>query len=106
MRARTTRRTQTRRRARPTGAPIALRPRTDAAESAARAESETSTASGPSARTLPVASPRRRASYRLTGLTGFVNESPHMELAKKECILVEAARAFARWGFKKTSVDE
>lgn len=29
-----------------------------------------------------------------------------MELAKKECILVEAARAFARWGFKKTSVDE
>jgi AcrR family transcriptional regulator len=29
-----------------------------------------------------------------------------MELAKKECILVEAARAFARFGFKKTSVDE
>src|SRR5437763_3495601 len=29
-----------------------------------------------------------------------------MELAKKECILVEAARAFARWGFKKASVDD
>src|SRR5438132_652478 len=29
-----------------------------------------------------------------------------MELAKKECILVEAARAFSRWGFRKTSVDE
>lgn len=29
-----------------------------------------------------------------------------MELTKKECILVEAARAFARWGFRKTSVDE
>ena len=29
-----------------------------------------------------------------------------MELAKKECILIEAARAFARFGFKKTSVDE
>ena len=29
-----------------------------------------------------------------------------MELAKKECILMEAARAFARFGFKKTSVDE
>jgi TetR/AcrR family fatty acid metabolism transcriptional regulator len=25
---------------------------------------------------------------------------------KKECILVEAARAFARWGFRKTSVDD
>lgn len=29
-----------------------------------------------------------------------------MEQAKKECILVEAARAFARFGFKKTSIDE
>ena len=29
-----------------------------------------------------------------------------MEIAKKECILMEAARAFARFGFKKTSVDE
>jgi AcrR family transcriptional regulator len=29
-----------------------------------------------------------------------------MEQAKKDCILVEAARAFSRWGFKKTSVDE
>lgn len=29
-----------------------------------------------------------------------------MELAKKESILVEAARAFARSGFKKASVDE
>ncbi len=29
-----------------------------------------------------------------------------MELAKKECILMEAARAFARFGFRKTSVDE
>src|SRR5229473_4864820 len=29
-----------------------------------------------------------------------------MELAKKESILVEAARAFSRRGFKKTSVDE
>jgi TetR/AcrR family transcriptional regulator, cholesterol catabolism regulator len=29
-----------------------------------------------------------------------------MELAKKDCILMEAARAFARFGFKKTSVDE
>ena len=29
-----------------------------------------------------------------------------MELAKKECILIEAARAFSRLGFKKTSVDE
>lgn len=29
-----------------------------------------------------------------------------MEQAKKECILVEAARAFTRFGFKKASVDE
>src|SRR5258708_23225344 len=29
-----------------------------------------------------------------------------MELAKKECILVGAARAFSRFGFRKTSVDE
>lgn len=29
-----------------------------------------------------------------------------MDAAKKDCILVEAARAFARWGFKKTSVDD
>src|SRR2546423_7606932 len=29
-----------------------------------------------------------------------------MEQAKKECILAEAARAFARFGFKKCSIDE
>ena len=29
-----------------------------------------------------------------------------MEQAKKDCILLEAARAFARFGFKKTSIDE
>src|SRR6185503_4523020 len=29
-----------------------------------------------------------------------------MEQAKKECILTAAARAFSRFGFKKTSVDE
>jgi AcrR family transcriptional regulator len=29
-----------------------------------------------------------------------------MELAKKNCILTEAAKCFARFGFKKTSVDE
>jgi AcrR family transcriptional regulator len=29
-----------------------------------------------------------------------------VEIAKKECILTEAARIFARFGFKKTSVDE
>jgi AcrR family transcriptional regulator len=29
-----------------------------------------------------------------------------MEAAKRECILVEAARAFARFGFQKASVDE
>jgi AcrR family transcriptional regulator len=29
-----------------------------------------------------------------------------VEAAKKECILLEAARAFTRFGFKKTSVDE
>jgi len=29
-----------------------------------------------------------------------------MDVAKKECILLEAARAFARWGFRKTSVDD
>jgi AcrR family transcriptional regulator len=29
-----------------------------------------------------------------------------MDAAKKDCILVEAARAFARWGFKKASVDD
>lgn len=29
-----------------------------------------------------------------------------MEQAKRECILLEAARAFARFGFKKTSIDE
>jgi AcrR family transcriptional regulator len=29
-----------------------------------------------------------------------------VEQAKKDCILVEAARAFSRFGFKKTSVDE
>jgi AcrR family transcriptional regulator len=29
-----------------------------------------------------------------------------VEIAKKECILVEAAKIFSRFGFKKTSVDE
>jgi AcrR family transcriptional regulator len=29
-----------------------------------------------------------------------------MEQAKKDCILVEAARCFSRFGFKKSSVDE
>ncbi len=29
-----------------------------------------------------------------------------MDPAKKDCILLEAAKAFARWGFKKTSVDD
>jgi AcrR family transcriptional regulator len=29
-----------------------------------------------------------------------------MEQAKKDCILLEAARAFARFGFKKTSIDD
>jgi AcrR family transcriptional regulator len=29
-----------------------------------------------------------------------------MEQAKRECILTEAARAFARFGFKKASIDE
>lgn len=29
-----------------------------------------------------------------------------MEAAKRECILIEAARAFARFGFQKASVDE
>ena len=29
-----------------------------------------------------------------------------MEQAKRECILIEAARAFRRFGFKKASVDE
>lgn len=29
-----------------------------------------------------------------------------MEAAKRECILIEAAKAFARFGFQKTSVDE
>ncbi|NUP12987.1 MAG: TetR/AcrR family transcriptional regulator [Polyangiaceae bacterium] len=29
-----------------------------------------------------------------------------MDSAKKECILLEAARAFARFGFKKVSIDE
>jgi AcrR family transcriptional regulator len=29
-----------------------------------------------------------------------------MEAAKRECILVEAAKAFARFGFQKASVDE
>ena len=29
-----------------------------------------------------------------------------MDQAKKECILLEAARAFARFGFKKASVDD
>ena len=29
-----------------------------------------------------------------------------MEATKKECILLEAARAFARFGFKKASIDE
>ena len=29
-----------------------------------------------------------------------------MDAAKKDCILLEAARAFARFGFKKTSIDE
>lgn len=29
-----------------------------------------------------------------------------MEQAKRDCILLEAARAFARFGFKKTSIDE
>src|SRR5512147_271297 len=29
-----------------------------------------------------------------------------METAKRECILVEAAKAFARFGFQKASVDD
>jgi TetR/AcrR family fatty acid metabolism transcriptional regulator len=29
-----------------------------------------------------------------------------MEQSKKECILAAAARAFAKWGFKKAAVDE
>ena len=29
-----------------------------------------------------------------------------MEQAKRDCILIEAARAFAQFGFKKASVDE
>lgn len=29
-----------------------------------------------------------------------------MDTAKKECILLEAARAFARFGFKKASIDD
>jgi AcrR family transcriptional regulator len=29
-----------------------------------------------------------------------------VDVGKKECILVEAARAFARWGFRKTTVDD
>src|SRR5438552_18399730 len=29
-----------------------------------------------------------------------------MDRSKKECILVEAAKAFARFGFKKASIDE
>src|SRR6185436_18543986 len=29
-----------------------------------------------------------------------------MDRAKHECIIVSAAKCFARWGFKKTSVDE
>ena len=29
-----------------------------------------------------------------------------MERAKKECILIEAAKAFGRFGFKKVSIDE
>src|SRR4051812_8924976 len=29
-----------------------------------------------------------------------------MDRAKKECILTEAAKAFARFGFKKTSIDD
>lgn len=29
-----------------------------------------------------------------------------MDAAKKDCILVEAARAFARFGFKKASIDD
>ena len=29
-----------------------------------------------------------------------------METSKKECILVEAAKAFARFGFRKASIDE
>jgi len=29
-----------------------------------------------------------------------------VEQAKKDCILLEAARAFARFGFKKASIDE
>src|SRR5438552_18333164 len=29
-----------------------------------------------------------------------------MDRSKKECILVEAAKAFARFGFRKASIDE
>jgi AcrR family transcriptional regulator len=38
-------------------------------------------------------------------LTTFQIGSP-MDRAKKECILLEAARAFGRFGFKKASVDD
>ncbi len=31
---------------------------------------------------------------------------PHAALSKRECILVEAAKMFARFGFRKTSIDE
>ncbi len=29
-----------------------------------------------------------------------------MDAAKKDCILLQAARAFARFGFKKASIDD
>ena len=38
----------------------------------------------------------------MTGITDW----SLVEQAKKECILSEAARAFSRFGFKKTSIDE
>ncbi len=31
---------------------------------------------------------------------------PKPELSKRECVLVEAAKMFARFGFRKTSIDE
>jgi AcrR family transcriptional regulator len=49
----------------------------------------------------------RPCDARLDNMTDRIYDLvSQMEQAKRECILVEAARAFARFGFKKASIDE
>src|SRR6185436_14513135 len=42
----------------------------------------------------------------MTNLQKQSSRRLHMDRAKRDCILLEAAKAFARFGFQKASVDD